>query len=121
MRLPDILRTAGCTLREVGTTKRTHLRDPAHASGPRTAMLLKMHTSNDQIQGFSTAAAAAELSALARSHGLPLAVILAQAQRLRDLPAPVVGRTTDGALWLDLRCLDDSADEPGFVAQLPPP
>ena len=38
-------------------------------------------------------------------------------KRLRELPVPVIGRLHEGALWLDLRCLED---EPGFVAQLAP-
>jgi len=40
------------------------------------------------------------------------------ATQLRSLPRPVIGRTTDGRLWLDCRCLE-SADEAGFIAQLP--
>ena len=75
-RLPDIMRAAGCTLREVGTTNRTHLRDHAEAIGPRTAMLLKVHASNYRIEGFSAAAGEAELAALARLHGLPFVVDL---------------------------------------------
>ena len=75
-RLPDIMRAAGCQLREVGTTNRTHLRDHAEAIGPRTAMLLQVHTSNYRIEGFSAAASTTELSTLARQHGLPLVVDL---------------------------------------------
>ncbi len=75
-RLPDIMRAAGCTLREVGTTNRTHLRDHAEAIGARTAMLLKVHASNFQLQGFTAAAAEVDLSALARQHGLPFVVDL---------------------------------------------
>ncbi|MEO7854636.1 MAG: L-seryl-tRNA(Sec) selenium transferase [Rubrivivax sp.] len=75
-RLPDIMRAAGCKLREVGTTNRTHLRDHAEAIGPRTAMLLKVHTSNYRIEGFSAAAPEAGLAALAREHGLPFVVDL---------------------------------------------
>jgi len=75
-RLPDIMRQAGCRLREVGTTNRTHLRDHAEAIGPRTAMLLKVHTSNYRIAGFSAAADEAQLGALARQHGLPFVVDL---------------------------------------------
>ena len=75
-RLPDIMRAAGCQLREVGTTNRTHLRDHAEAIGPRTAMLLQVHTSNYRIEGFSAAASTAELGALAQAQGLPLVVDL---------------------------------------------
>jgi L-seryl-tRNA(Ser) seleniumtransferase len=70
------MREAGCRLREVGTTNRTYLRDHAEAIGARTAMLLKVHTSNYRIEGFSAAADEAELAALAREHGLPFVVDL---------------------------------------------
>ncbi len=75
-RLPDIMRAAGCTLCEVGTTNRSHLHDHAEAINERTALLLKVHTSNFQIQGFTAAAAEADLAALARQHGLPFVVDL---------------------------------------------
>jgi L-seryl-tRNA(Ser) seleniumtransferase len=75
-RLPEIMHAAGCQLREVGTTNRTHLRDHAEAIGPRTALLLKVHASNYRIEGFSAAADAAGLGALARQHGLPFVVDL---------------------------------------------
>ena len=75
-RLPDIMRAAGCRLREVGTTNRTHLTDHAEAIGPRTALLLKVHASNYRIEGFSAAADEAALGALCRDHGLPFVVDL---------------------------------------------
>ena len=75
-RLPDLMAAAGCRLREVGTTNRTHLQDHAAAIGPRTALLLKVHASNFKIEGFSAAAAEADLAALARQHGLPFVVDL---------------------------------------------
>jgi L-seryl-tRNA(Ser) seleniumtransferase len=75
-RIPEILEAAGCTLREVGTTNRTHLADYERAIGPATAAILKVHASNYAIVGFTAAPAEGELAALAHARGLTFIVDL---------------------------------------------
>ncbi|HWS76772.1 MAG TPA: L-seryl-tRNA(Sec) selenium transferase, partial [Thermomonas sp.] len=73
-RVPEIMARSGCHLVEVGTTNRTHLEDYAAAIGERTALLMKVHTSNYRIEGFTHAVEEKALAALARNHGLPFVV-----------------------------------------------
>ncbi len=68
-RIPDIMRTAGCALVEVGTTNRTRLADYAAAITPATAMLLKTHPSNYRVRGFCEETSVVELSTLGASRG----------------------------------------------------
>jgi L-seryl-tRNA(Ser) seleniumtransferase len=75
-RIPDVMREAGARLVEVGTTNRTHRADYESGIGPRTAMLMKVHTSNFVVSGFTSSVATAELAQLGRERGLPVAVDL---------------------------------------------
>ena len=71
-RMPEIMSRVGAKLAEVGTTNRTHLKDYAGAIDARTGLILKVHTSNYRIKGFTADVGASELAALARGHGVPL-------------------------------------------------
>jgi L-seryl-tRNA(Ser) seleniumtransferase len=71
-RIPDVMQSAGCVLREVGTTNRTHLRDYENAINDTTAALMKVHPSNYAIVGFSRSVTEAELAPLAAARNLPL-------------------------------------------------
>jgi L-seryl-tRNA(Ser) seleniumtransferase len=75
-RVPDIMARAGCRLKEVGTTNRTHLKDFAEVISAKTALLLKVHTSNYAIQGFTAAVAEPALAELAHEHDIPVMVDL---------------------------------------------
>jgi L-seryl-tRNA(Ser) seleniumtransferase len=70
-RMPDIMARAGAHLVEVGTTNRTHLKDYQQAIGPDTGLILKAHTSNYLIQGFTKSVPESQLSELARAKGIP--------------------------------------------------
>jgi L-seryl-tRNA(Ser) seleniumtransferase len=71
-RIPDIMRRSGARLREVGTTNRTHPRDYAEAIGPDTALLLKVHSSNYRVVGFTAAVSSRELADIGRERGVPV-------------------------------------------------
>ncbi|ENT6813793.1 TPA: L-seryl-tRNA(Sec) selenium transferase [Enterobacter kobei] len=71
-RIPDVMRQAGCTLHEVGTTNRTHAKDYRAAVNENTALLMKVHTSNYQIEGFTKTVDEAELAEIGRELNIPV-------------------------------------------------
>ena len=71
-RIPDVMRQSGATLVEVGTTNRTYTRDYAEAITERTVALLRVHSSNFRVVGFTESAPLIELGSLARERGLLL-------------------------------------------------
>ncbi len=71
-RVPDVLERAGARLIEVGTTNKTYLHDYERALSPRTALLLRTHSSNYRVQGFTHAVDPKELGALGRRAGVPV-------------------------------------------------
>ena len=71
-RIPDVMAKSGAQLREVGTTNRTHLQDYAAAINQQSALLLKVHTSNYRIVGFTSAVSLPELVRLGGERDLPV-------------------------------------------------
>jgi L-seryl-tRNA(Ser) seleniumtransferase len=71
-RMPDIMARAGASMIEVGTTNRTHASDYRSALTTRTGVILKVHTSNYRIQGFTAEVGANELASIATEAGVPL-------------------------------------------------
>jgi len=71
-RIPDVMKRSGALLREIGTTNRTHFNDYQKAIGPHTALLLKVHTSNFRVMGFTSEVSLQDLVQLGREHQLPV-------------------------------------------------
>jgi L-seryl-tRNA(Ser) seleniumtransferase len=71
-RIPDVMRQSGARLVEIGTTNRTHPGDFRAAITEATALLLKVHTSNFSIVGFTAETTVAEMSSVARESGIPV-------------------------------------------------
>ncbi|MHA3504445.1 L-seryl-tRNA(Sec) selenium transferase [Yersinia enterocolitica] len=75
-RIPDVMRQAGCELVEVGTTNRTHLKDYRQAISEHTGLLMKVHTSNYSIEGFTASVTEQQLAALGHEFAIPTATDL---------------------------------------------
>ena len=71
-RVPEIMEACGAQLKEVGATNKTHLFDYERAVGPQTKAVMKVHTSNYRIVGFSETPDLSQLVALGHEHGLPV-------------------------------------------------
>ncbi len=71
-RIPDVMTKSGAVLKEVGTTNRTHLRDYKSGITDNTGLLLKVHTSNYKIQGFTSSVALEELVTLGKETNIPV-------------------------------------------------
>jgi L-seryl-tRNA(Ser) seleniumtransferase len=71
-RMPDVMRLSGARMVEVGTTNRTRQDDYEQAITPRTVALLRVHTSNFRVAGFTEATSLAQMAAVAHAHNLLL-------------------------------------------------
>ncbi len=71
-RVPDVMERSGAKLREVGTTNKTHLKDYEKAITENTGLLLKVHTSNYKIVGFTKEVSPAELALLGKKYNIPV-------------------------------------------------
>ena len=85
-RMPDVMKSAGARMVEVGTTNRTHPRDYVGAINPKTALFMKVHTSNYVVTGFTAAVGEADLVRIAHDASVPFAVDLGSGS-LVDLSA----------------------------------
>ncbi|MDA8413990.1 MAG: L-seryl-tRNA(Sec) selenium transferase [Desulfobacteraceae bacterium] len=103
-RIPDVMRQSGAILVEVGTTNRTHIRDFQAAITDATALLLKVHTSNFAIVGFTAEASLAEMAALGQEAGRPVMLDAGSGCLIDLTPYGITGEPTIS------RYLDAGAD-----------
>jgi L-seryl-tRNA(Ser) seleniumtransferase len=93
-RIPDVMAKSGAILEEVGTTNRTHLRDYEKAISSETGLLLKVHTSNYRIVGFTASVELPDLVALAKKFELPVMEDLGSGNLIRFEPAQLASEPT---------------------------
>src|SRR5208337_2525848 len=93
-RIPDVMNSSGAILREVGTTNRTHLKDYVSAITDQTALLMKVHTSNFMIVGFTKEVPLNELATLGRERELPVVEDLGSGCFINLTPFGLHGETT---------------------------
>lgn len=92
-RIPDVMRQSGSILCEVGTTNRTHLKDYRGAITPETALLLKIHTSNFAVVGFTAEVDAAALVELGREQGITVMADIGSGSLIDLAPFGIPGET----------------------------
>ncbi len=88
-RIPEIMALSGTRMVEIGTTNKTHLKDYEKAITEQTAMILKVHTSNFEVRGFTYSVPREELAALAHANGIVF---------MEDLGSGMLVKTGDPAL-----------------------
>lgn len=104
-RIPEVLKAGGAKLVEVGSTNKTWLRDYEAAIGPDTALLLKVHTSNYRVEGFTHSVSGTELVELGEKRGLPVMEDLGSGSFLDGTnlgfpPEPTIVQTVKAGLSL---------------------
>jgi L-seryl-tRNA(Ser) seleniumtransferase len=99
-RIPEVMERSGCKLIEIGATNRTHLSDYEGAINDRTSLIMKVHTSNFKVEGFTKSVGEVELAELAHERQLPFVIDLGSGN-LVDLAAlglpdePTVAQSID--------------------------
>jgi L-seryl-tRNA(Ser) seleniumtransferase len=96
-RMPDVMRLSGARMVEVGTTNRTRRADYDAAVGLRTAALLRVHTSNFRVEGFTESTSLAEMAAVARQHSVLLLDDLGSGAFEETFDEPTIGESVRSA------------------------
>jgi len=108
-RIPDVMRQSGARLIEVGTTNCTYASDYEQAVSPRTAALMRVHSSNFRLMGFTSEVTLEELVAIGSRKERSLVQRISR--RLRTEEIPIVGRISEDVLLFDPRSVLPEEDE----------